>query len=275
MRDIVSPLSGFGSPFGQRRRDTPTPAFDPDALAYITAVETADGEPLEAGVREAINGFVVGCKADAIWDALKASCILAGARTLNGCLVPLKGPAPTNFNFVSADYNRRTGPISDGATKYIDTNVVHSSIAQNNFSMSAYLTSVPGNWIMGAGAIESGTSAFNVAGGGSTAGFRNRSGSNNNILNEGSTQGFRGMSRGNSSEFRAIIGGTEVTASRASETPYGANIIIFGTSRLPDDGNNIFGASRIAFYHAGNDVDMALLRGRVDALLVAIDEAIA
>ena len=25
MRDIVSPLSGFGSPFGQRRRDTPTP----------------------------------------------------------------------------------------------------------------------------------------------------------------------------------------------------------------------------------------------------------
>jgi hypothetical protein len=69
---------------------------------------------LEIGVQSAYNDFVVGCKADGIWDAIKASCILAGARTLSGSLTPLKGAAPTNFNFVSGDYNRKTGLVGNG-----------------------------------------------------------------------------------------------------------------------------------------------------------------
>ncbi|NBN88588.1 MAG: hypothetical protein EBV32_05835, partial [Proteobacteria bacterium] len=76
---------------------------DADANAYIAAVETADGQALEGDTRAAITAFVVGCKADGIWNAIKASCILAGARTLSGALVPLIGTAPTNNNFVSGD----------------------------------------------------------------------------------------------------------------------------------------------------------------------------
>ena len=62
--------------------------MDPDAAAYITAVEAADtaaGSPggLEERTKIAIDNFVLGCKADGIWTAIKASCILAGARTLN------------------------------------------------------------------------------------------------------------------------------------------------------------------------------------------------
>jgi hypothetical protein len=95
---------------------------DVDAIAYIAAVEVADAEPLELGVKRSINAFVKGCKADGIWDAIKASCIMAGARTLAGALVPLKGTAPTNFNFVSGDYNRKTGLVGDGSTKYLDSN---------------------------------------------------------------------------------------------------------------------------------------------------------
>ncbi len=82
---------------------------DADAIAYVAAVEAADGQALEFGVGKAINDFVVGCKLDGTWSAIKASCILAGARTLNGALVPLAGTAPTNNNFVSGDYNRKTG----------------------------------------------------------------------------------------------------------------------------------------------------------------------
>jgi hypothetical protein len=73
--------------------------FDSNALTYINAVEAADGQALELNVKLVINDFVVGCKADGIWDAIKASCILAGARTLPGALVPLVGSAPTDFNF--------------------------------------------------------------------------------------------------------------------------------------------------------------------------------
>jgi len=61
---------------------------DADATAYLAAVQAADGQLLEPAVRIAINNFVVGCKADGIWTAIKASCILAGARTLAGALVP-------------------------------------------------------------------------------------------------------------------------------------------------------------------------------------------
>jgi hypothetical protein len=55
--------------------------------------------------------------------AIKASCILAGARTLAGALVPLAGAAPTNVGpFVSGDYNRKTGLVGDGSTKYLNSN---------------------------------------------------------------------------------------------------------------------------------------------------------
>jgi len=85
--------------------------FDADASTYIEAVEVADGQALETGVRYAINDFVIGCKQDGIWDAIKASCIMAGARTLDGALVPLVGTAPTNYNFVAGDYNRELSLI--------------------------------------------------------------------------------------------------------------------------------------------------------------------
>jgi hypothetical protein len=90
--------------------------YDEDAGNYIQAVETADAQALEPATRKAINNFVIGCKQDGIWDAIKASCILAGARTRLGALTPLAGTAPTSFNFVDGDYNRKTGLVGDGST---------------------------------------------------------------------------------------------------------------------------------------------------------------
>ena len=45
--------------------------MDADALAYITAVETADGQALEEKTKIAIDNFVLGCKADGIWQPSK------------------------------------------------------------------------------------------------------------------------------------------------------------------------------------------------------------
>jgi hypothetical protein len=101
------------------RRELPA---DAEADAYIAAVEAADGQALEPGVKFAIKNFVLCCKQDGIWSAIKASCILAGARTRLGALTPLVGTAPTSFNFVDGDYNRKTGLVGDGSTKYLDSN---------------------------------------------------------------------------------------------------------------------------------------------------------
>ena len=64
---------------------------DPDAGAYIAAVEAADGQLLEFGVGKAINDFVVGCKQDKIWDAIKASCFPPAAEAPRSVSVPHSG----------------------------------------------------------------------------------------------------------------------------------------------------------------------------------------
>ena len=266
MRDIVSPLSGFGSPFGQRRRDTPAPAFDPDALAYITAVETADGEALEAGVREAINSFVVGCKADGIWDALKASCILAGARTLNGALVPLVGDAPTNFNFVSEDYNRKTGLKGDGSTKHLGSNYFASSHDQSNFHMVACIENV-----------GSGFQRYISAGPhleimrASTAEFFAKSNATTIQTHPvGDLPGLVGISRAGPTEYNWIGSSESGTQELDVDTTVNGEYLIF---RRNDTSANYY-VSRISFYGLGEALDLAALDTRVSNLMTALDGAI-
>jgi hypothetical protein len=157
----------------QRRRAA---AYDPDAQAYITAVEAADTQSLEIGVKDAINAFVVGCKADGIWSAIKASCIMAGARTLAGALVPLVGTAPTNFGFVVGDYNRKTGLVGDGNTKNLDSNRLCSSDEQNNVHGAVYVSTrdtAAGRYLSGTTfpAVPA-TGTFAIVG--NTTGFRAR-----------------------------------------------------------------------------------------------------
>jgi hypothetical protein len=115
----------------------PRATFDPDAAAYLRAVEAADGQALETPVKRAVDDFFRGTKADGTFSALKAACILCGARTLAGALVPLAGTAPTNNNFVDADYNRETGLVGNGSTKYLDSNRAENADPQ--MTMHIYL----------------------------------------------------------------------------------------------------------------------------------------
>ena len=134
---------------------------EPEAVSYVAAVEAADGEPLEYGVARAINDFVLGCKNDGIWDAIKASCILAGARTLNGALVPLVGTAPTNVSglFVAGDYNRETGLVGDGSTKYLNTGRANNADPQDSHHLSVYKTAAGAGTYIGAPDSQVGSGA--------------------------------------------------------------------------------------------------------------------
>ena len=117
---------------------TPGFNYDTNASTYIDAVEVADGQALETATRYAINDFVIGCKNDGIWNAIKASCILSGARTLAGALIPLVGTAPTNFNFVSGDYNRKTGLVGNGTNKYLNSNLFVNALSATDHALFAY-----------------------------------------------------------------------------------------------------------------------------------------
>jgi hypothetical protein len=248
--------------------------MDPDAAAYITAVETADGQALEEKTKIAIDNFVLGCKADGIWSAIKASCILAGARTLNGALVPLVGTAPTNFNFVSGDYNRKTGLVGDGSTKYLNSNRAGNADPQNNQHVSAYLTvkdTVTGAYV---GARNSGnpngsTQLLSRAAGVdadfsflSQGGIFVRTSSANRV-------GLVGLSRSTSESFVHRLNQSSSTAAAVSQTSTTLNYFVFNRS-----GTDLFSNARLAFYSIGESLDLALLDARVTDLINAFGAAI-
>ncbi len=242
-------------------------AFDPDALTYISAVETADGQALESGVRVAINDFVLGCKQDEIWDAIKASCILAGARTLDGALVPLAGGAPTNFNFVAGDYDRETGLVGDGSTKYLDSNRNNNADPRNSKHLSVYQSSIATNdSLLLATSNATGRSALISF---SVGGISARVNASTSSTSMGNSTGFAGGVRSASTTSVGRVSGTNFSYGINSQTPLNQSIGVFATSSGAAHTD-----ARLSFYSIGESLDLALLDTRVSGLIAAIDAAI-
>jgi hypothetical protein len=252
--------------------------LDPDARAYIAAVEAADGQALEPGVRAAYNTFIRGCKSDGIWDAIKASCILAGARSLSGALVPLKGSAPTNNNFVSGDYVRTTGLVGDGSTKYLDSNRNNNADPQDFHHQAAWVTTAPtngaGGTYLGAGAAGTGSSQigpitlspYSIA-------FRNRNSTAYNHSKTAASLGLIGSARSGSANYIARADSTNETATATSQAPHNGNVLVFARN----DATNTPGAfldGRLAFYSIGEWLDLALLDTRLTTLTADITAAL-
>jgi len=244
-----------------------------DAAAYISAVEAADGQALETGVKDAINAFVLGCEADGIGNAIKASCILAGARTLAGALVPLVGPAPTNYNFVSGDYNRKTGLVGNGSTKYLDSNRNNNADPQDSKHISVW-QSTPGarntSSPIGGGAQNAGGSHLLASP--TERFFRIHFNGAGAVADVTNVSGLWGASRSNNSTINGRYANTNYALSITSATPFLANIAVFGRS-VTAGSQNLTNA-RLAFYSIGESLDLALLDARVTALVNALAVAI-
>jgi hypothetical protein len=116
------------------------PVIDADVSAWAANVATADGQSLESGVISAVNTFVTGVKSDGDWTNLDQILILNSVRTLAGAAVPLKGTAPTFYNFVSGDLNRTTGIAGNTTNKYIDSNYAMNTWSPGNIFVGAYQT---------------------------------------------------------------------------------------------------------------------------------------
>ena len=244
-------------------------ALDSDAQTYITAVETADGQALETATRYAINNFVIGCKQDGIWTAIKSSCILAGARTLAGALQPLAGTAPTNNGFIGigTDYVRKTGLVGNGTTKYLDSNRNNNADPQNSKHLAVWRSTAASN---SAGLLSSGNSTGHSH---LYTGFdlfvtRNNEGTaSSQALTASPSTTFYGTSRASSSGYTVRHGNVNYAATITSQTPANANLLVF---RLNTDFTN----ARLAFYSIGESLDLALLDARVTDLINAFAAAI-
>ena len=270
---MLSPLYGQLSPLRVPTRVAP--AGDPDVLAYIAAVEAADGQSLEEGVATAFTDFIVGCKTDGIWSALKASCILAGAKTLAGALVPLVGSSPTNNNFVSGDYNRKTGLKGNGSTKYLNANRSANDDSQNNTHISAYqkeafsgvrsLIGLAQNSPYHATLILTNGAVYYPRGQSSTGSMTNQGG--------GNTVGLFGASRSSGSSYQAKSGtGSVNTINVTSSATIGYNYYVFATNSAGTLASPFGG--RLSFYSIGEHLDLTALNSRVSTLMTDLAAAI-
>jgi hypothetical protein len=229
--------------------------FEPETNVYLARIVAA-GSSISSSNLGAVNTFIAGCKADGIWNAIKASCLLAGPDTLAGALIPLVGPVPTNGGglFVSGDYSRTTGLVGDGSTKYLDSNRAGNAEGQNNCSYWVRVKNAAG------GGAYMGNSISNSSAGQILLGFndayRIKSGTlttTSSVVNDS----LCGMSRSLSSEFSIRTNGAtsnHLVASDGNATP---NIRIF--SRI----NTAHIAARISAYGIGESLDLALLDARL------------
>jgi len=250
---------------------------DPDALTYLAAVAAADGAPVETAVAVAVDDFFKGCKADGIWDAIKASCILCGARTLAGALVPLVGTAPTNVadGFVAGDYTRggATPGLKGDGTSYLDSGRANDADGQNDQHLSVYLSSSPSATSILLGSRippfdETGSSQL-VFVTGQPYQYRIHTTTGSYVTGTAST-GFFGAARSESSANVARYNGTDFSSSEVSETPNTENLLVY--NRQP---SGPITDARLAFYSIGTAIsDLALLDARVTALITAIGAAV-
>lgn len=253
-------------------------SLDPDARAYINAVELADGQPLESTVKVAINNFVVGCKNDGLWNAIKSCCILSAARTLNGALVPLKGAAPTNNGFISTDYDRKTGLIGDGSTKCLDTNRADNADPRNNAHVSVYVSaaSTQGGgsfscYLMGSdnSASYRGIARLNAFSGLNGIGYYNRNGGYVNVGTNKDSTGFIGSSRTVSTGFDYRGASTSGTITASSGLPSATTLTVFCQQYNTSTRSN-FANCRLSFYSLGESLDLVLLENRINIFMATI-----
>jgi hypothetical protein len=273
---MLSPLYGQLSPLRVPTKAVRQPVSDADAEAYLVAVEAADLGLIEDSVAEAINNFVIGCKSDGIWIAIKSACILAGARTLSGALVPLVGTAPTNNNFVSANYNRETG-LKGGSPKRLIANRLNNADPQNSKHLAVWKTEPE---TTATDTVVLGT-RFSVSGGHSHLYTQSTSGRQYFAANS-ADGGFRtgggdatvatgliAVSRFSATQFVRRLYSVSTTTANNSTTPNSEAIRVFGSNQ-----SNMHSTSRVSFYSIGENLDLALLDTRVSNLMTALAAAI-
>lgn len=225
----------------------------------------------------AINRFVSGCKADGIYNDLKAACVMAGWDSLAGALTPLVGASPTNSGFLDADLDRGLG-VSGDAANHIGTNRPGSADGQDDCHLSVFASSPATNATTGGRAY--------IGVGGNTAGAKNivsryvsplemtfrvnnavgqEDGANNAV-------GFIGASRSSPTAIQGRASKADYPFTASSDGTDSNDLHVFATNWTT---TQLASDATLSFYSVGSATDLALLDARVSQLMAdlrAIEE---
>jgi hypothetical protein len=127
---------------------------DPDFLAWYAQILAAGGTA-SSGTQSAVRDFIVGCKADSIWDLLLDVGPLCGD-SLPAALVKLKhlnSWVYSNHNFGAGDYSQDTGLAGgSSAMKWLGSSVLGTDLTLGSTGLGVYnrSTASGGNCVFGA-----------------------------------------------------------------------------------------------------------------------------
>lgn len=221
---------------------------DPDAADYFARIVAA-GSTISTANQAAVNAFVVGCKEDGIWSAIKASCLLAGADTLAGALVPLVGFAPTTG---LTSYNRLLGLSGTGVAN-INPNRLATVDPTNNAHVAVWSTlRGSGDFCFNGGSLRKHIAA-------DASGITSVRLQSTTVISSlgASGLGFIGVAR-NSGTSLNLRADSTTTNFAANSTNLGSAMTILG------------GSHRITFYSIGENLNLALLDARLATLMSSL-----
>jgi hypothetical protein len=282
------PYTGGNKMLIVTRRRLLYPSYVQDYLDRVTAADRAAGDlsglelavtdafstTLQALVSDGLLGVSDGVIAQAA-SQVKASPIIAGARTLPGALTPVVGPAPTRVGTEAGwNYNRKLGLKGNGTNNYLNSNRAANADAAASCHLSVNMTELA---TVGVGLIGNDDAA--VANSGEEAIYRNSA----NFTGRSKTAsaftssipvatGFTGINRADLSSLTIVAGGTSqlITYSGFATNTHSKNIAVFARDLLGTSVAN----PRLSFYSIGGNINLSLLRSRIQTLMASLAAAI-
>ena len=221
--------------------------YDADVQAWIDG-RAAASDPVPTAYANAVNQYVLDLKAiSGHWATITQLCVFAGATTVAGGLVPLKGLTPTHSNLVAGDFNLRTGVKGNTTDKQITTGYAGSDFSQNDVHQYTLVTAAPSNAtspLFGFGGTASGALSmlWNLN-------SRNHS-STSDSLSSTSLGGY-GMSRSSSGSYQRMLADATSTITRSSASPQNRSLLVLARSQSVNNNPDSWSDARILVWAVG------------------------
>ena len=235
------------------------------AASYFSRLAAA-GDTTHVAYKQPLTNYITSLVelGGAYWDDMLSAASFVGVG-IQGITVPLRDgmTVPTQSNFVADDLDQLTGLKGDASTKLINTGYIDSDLAQNDGSLSTYVTApatVNNTYYAGTTTVGntgtflrdvSNSCQLNVHGG---------------LIANGTDiiSGLVGASRTDSTNVNARSNQTNYPFTDTSTTPTSDALQIFARSSANRSD------ARLATYHAGPALNLATLEALQDTLITEI-----
>ena len=245
---LITEISGIG--------------FSTEAANYFGRLINA-GDTTFLAYRQPLANYIDSLVAlgGAYWDDMLSAASFVGVG-IQGITVPLRDgmTVPTNNNFVAGDLDQLTGLKGDGTTKTVTTGLLGTALAQNDASISCYITNAH---TTGSGFLIADSGIVTRLRASTTAAVSAAINSSVTAVGTAPT-GLFGANRPDASNIDIRNNGTTYAFTKSSVAGSATELGVFGKGSVASTN------ARLATYHAGSALNLATLEGLQDTLITEI-----